>query len=166
MKKPYLETGKIVSVHGVHGAVKVLPWADSPDFLLQFDTFYLPGQRAMTVEKAAVQGTCVLLKLAGVDTVEEAQALRNQVLSIRRDDPHIPAGTVFQADLIGMPVRADGREIGKLAEILTMPASDVWVVRGEKEYMIPCVSAFVPSVDPTPGYLEVHLIEGMARDAD
>lgn len=166
MKKKYLETGKIVSVHGVRGAVKVLPWADGPEFLLGFDTFYLPGERAVAVEKASVQGACVLLKLRGVDTVEQAQQLRNQILSIRRDDPHIPAGTVFQADLIGLPVRSSGREIGRLAEILTMPASDVWVVRGEKEYMIPCVPAFVPHLDPEAGFLEVRLIEGMARDAD
>ena len=41
MKKEYLEAGKIVSVHGVRGAVKVLPWADSPEFLLRFSHFYL-----------------------------------------------------------------------------------------------------------------------------
>ena len=36
MKHPYLLTGKIVSTHGVHGEVKLLPWADGPEFLLQF----------------------------------------------------------------------------------------------------------------------------------
>lgn len=166
MKKEYLEAGKIVSVHGVRGAVKVLPWADSPEFLLRFSHFYLPGARQMDVEKAAVQKNCVLLKLRGVDTVEDAQMLRGQVLSIRRDDPQIPAGTIFQVDLIGLPVRAAGREIGTIREVLEMPSSDVWVVRGAKEYMIPCVPAFVPHLDPALGYVEVNLIEGMESDAD
>ena len=186
MNEKYLETGKIVSVHGIKGEVKVLPWADSPDFLTRFKTFYLvgggvldapnvsisdtrgpsgtPAPTALVVESARVQKTCVLVKFRGVDTVEQAQTLRDKVLSIARDDPHIPAGTVFQADLIGLPVRANGLEIGKIREILDMPSSEVWVVKGEKTYMIPNVKAFVPAVDLSLGYVEVNLIEGMEAD--
>ena len=47
-----------------------------------------------------------------------------------------------------------------------MPASDVWVVRGEHEYMIPNVKAFVPVIDLSLGYVDVNLIEGMRTDAD
>ena len=186
MNEKYLETGKIVSVHGIKGEVKVLPWADSPDFLTRFKTFYLvgggvldapnvsisdtrgpsgtPAPTALAVESSRVQKTCVLIKFRGVDSVEAAQALRDKVISIARDDPHIPAGTLFQADLIGMPVFADGKEIGKITEILSMPASDVWVVKGEREYMIPHVKAFVPELDLSLGYVNVNLIEGMQTD--
>ena len=200
MNEKYLEAGKIVSTHGIKGEVKVLPWADSPEFLTRFRTFYLvgasvarpygegrpmaapaggckpegeaPGGRpmaaptALAVESARVQKTCVLIKFKGIDTVENAQKLRDKVISIARDDPRIPAGTVFQADLVGMPVRADGREIGKIAEILSMPSSDVWVVKGEEEYMIPNVKAFVPEIDLSLGYVDVNLIEGMETDKE
>ena len=167
MNETYLETGKIVSTHGIRGEVKVLPWADAPDFLLKFKTFYLEaGAKALAVEQSRVQKTVVLIKFRGVDSVEQAQALRDQVLFIARDDPHIPAGTVFQADLIGLPVFADGAQIGVIREILTMPSSDVWVVRGEHEYLIPNVRAFVPELDPALGRVEVTLIEGMRTDAD
>ena len=56
MKHPYLQTGKIVSTHGVHGEVKLLPWADGPEFLLQFHTLYLDGKElnSQTVGYAAV----------------------------------------------------------------------------------------------------------------
>jgi 16S rRNA processing protein RimM len=183
MNQKFLETGIIVSTHGVRGEVKVLPWADSPDFLTKFKTFYLVktspqgeggaavkavtdegGADALTVEHSRVQNTVVLVKFRGIDTVEEAQKLRNRVISIARDDPHIPAGTVFQADLIGLPVHADGVEIGKITEVLTMPSSDVLVVKGEKTYMIPNVKAFVPTLDPALGRVEVNLIEGMETD--
>ena len=182
MNEKYLETGKIVSTHGIKGEVKVLPWADAPEFLLKFKTFYLAGAAsghpqtgepspldgrpvaaptALAVESARVQKTCVLLKFKGIDTVEDAQTLRDKILYIARDDSHIPAGTVFHADLIGLPVRANGIEIGKIKEILSMPASDVWVVKGEREYMIPHVKAFVPAIDLSLGYVDVNLIEGM-----
>lgn len=185
MNETYLEAGKIVSTHGIRGEVKVLPWADSPEFLTRFKTFYLvkpspSGEgvtavkavtdegrydaKALPVESSRVQKSCVLIKFKGVDTVEDAQKLRDKVLSIARDDPRIPAGTVFQADLIGMPVRADGAEIGRITEILSMPSSDVWVVKGEKAYMIPNVKTFVPAIDLTLGYVNVNLIEGMETD--
>ena len=196
MNEKYLEAGKIVSTHGIKGEVKVLPWADSPDFLTRFKTFYLVGSdahiapviaagndaaaarrqeasgdaslrnTALAVEASRVQKSCVLIKFRGIDTVEDAQKLRNRVISIARDDPKIPAGTVFQADLIGMPVWAEGREIGKISEILSMPSSDVWVVRGEREYMIPNVKAFVPAIDLSLGYVNVNLIEGMETDGE
>ena len=78
MKKELLETGKIVSTHGLHGEVKILPWADSPEFLLEFDRVFL-GKREYAVEDARVQKTCVLMKLEGIDTVEDAAKLRDQV---------------------------------------------------------------------------------------
>ena len=53
MQKKYLEAGEIVSTHGVQGEVKILPWADGPEFLLQFDTFYLDG-RPYAVRSARV----------------------------------------------------------------------------------------------------------------
>ena len=196
MNNNYLEAGKIVSTHGIKGEVKVLPWADSPEFLTRFKTFYLVGSdahiapviaagndaaaarrqeasgdaslrnTALVVESSRVQKSCVLIKFRGIDTVEDAQKLRDKVISIARDDPKIPAGTVFQADLIGMPVWAEGREIGKISEILSMPSSDVWVVRGEREYMIPNVKAFVPAIDLSLGYVNVNLIEGMETDGE
>ena len=61
---------------------------------------------------------------------------------------------------------AEGVEIGRITEILTMPSSDVWVVKGEHTYMIPNVRAFVPGIDLSLGYVAVNLIEGMQTDAD
>ena len=167
MKRSYLEAGKIVSTHGIKGEVKLLPWADGPEFLLRFRTLYLQGgARPLEVEFSRVQKSCVLVKFRQIDTVEQAAGLRDEVIFISREDPNIPAGTVFQADLIGLPVYSGGVELGTIREILTMPSSDVWVVRGEHEYMIPNVKAFVPEIDLSLGRVEVNLIEGMRSDAD
>ena len=114
MKHPYLQTGKIVSTHGVHGEVKLLPWADGPEFLLQFHTLYLDG-KAYQVEQSRVQKTCVLLKLEGVDTVEAASALRDKVVSIARADAKLPEGSLFIADLLGLPVYDGETLLGTLA---------------------------------------------------
>ena len=83
MEKRFLEAGQIVSTHGVQGEVKILPWADGPEFLLDFDTLYLNG-RPYDVLSSRVHKTCVLAKLRGVDTPEQATLLRGQTGSIDR----------------------------------------------------------------------------------
>ena len=91
-----------------------------------------------------------------------AQVMKNKVVCIDRDDARIPEGRVFISDLIGLPVYADGQEIGVLKDVYTGPANDVYIVKGEREYMIPAVSEFLEDVNVDEGYVRVRLIEGMA----
>ena len=164
MKSPYLPTGQIVNTHGLKGYVKIQPWADDPADLLDFDRFFIDG-REYEVEQASLQKSMVLLKLAGVDTIDEAAKLRNKELLIAREDVELEEGVVFIADLIGLTVLADGVEIGKITEVLTPPGNDVYVVKGEREYLIPAVKEFVEELNPEAGFVRVHLIEGMECDA-
>lgn len=165
MKQQYLDAGQIVSTHGVRGGVKVLPWADGPEFLTLFDRVYLHGHE-YALENARVQKSCALLKLGGVDTVEAAQALRGAVVRVNRDDVALEEGTYFIADLVGLSVLEGEREIGRLQEVMTMPGQDVYVVRGEHTYLIPAVQEFVLEINPAQGFIRVRLIEGMQTDAN
>ncbi len=161
MKLQYLEAGEIVTTHGVRGEVKVLPWGDSPDFLLDFNRVRIGGAE-YTVQSCRVQKTCNLLKLQGVDTMEDAQALRGKTVEVYRCDA--PADAIFVAELIGVTVMADGTEIGKIADVFDYPGNKVYVVRGEYEYYIPAVKEFVLSTDMEAGIMQVKLIEGMRTD--
>ena len=163
MQDRFLEAGEIVNTHGVRGEVKIMPWADSPEFLTGFQTFYLDGA-PYAVESARVHKSMVLAKLRGVDDLEAAQLLRGKILKIDRTGLKLEDGAVFIADLIGRPVFADGLEIGRIADVLTMPGNDVYVVRGEHEYLIPAVSEFLREVDPAGGAVHVRLIRGMRTD--
>ena len=164
MEQKFLEAGEIVSTHGIQGEVKILPWADGPEFLLDFKTFYLDG-KPYAVRSARVHKTCVLAKLEGVDTPEQATLRRGRKVCIDRSNVQLPAGTVFIADLIGCRVLDDnGTEIGKIKDVLTMPSSDVYVIQGEHQYMIPSVKEFVKEINVAEGFVRVHLIEGMATD--
>lgn len=165
MKKDLIPTGQIVNTHGLKGYVKVMPWADSPDVLTDFDRFFIDG-REYAVEYAAVQKSMVLLKLKGVDTIDDAAKLRDKEICLSRADTDLEEGTVFIADLIGLPVLADGAEIGKITEVLTPPGNDVYVIKGRHEYLIPVVKEFVEEVNTEAGYVKVRLIEGMQTDAD
>lgn len=165
MQKQWLEAGRIVGTHGVRGELKLEPWTDTPDFLLDFDQIRLAG-KCIAVEQSRVHKSQILLKLAGIDTVEAAAALRGQIVSINREDAHLEEGAVFIADLIGLPVYDEAHnELGKITEVLTLPANDVYVVKGTHEYMIPVVKEFVRNIDTASG-ITIHLVEGMQSDAN
>ena len=163
--KQLLDAGKIVATHGIRGEIKLLPWADSPEFLLDFPRLCLEG-RWYAVEGSRVQKSCVLLKLRGVDSVGDAAKLVDRVAQIDRDDAPLPEGAHYIADLIGLKVLSEGAPIGTLIDVLSMPGNDVYVVQGKHRYMIPVVRAFVDEPDYGAGTVNVRLIEGMQTDAN
>lgn len=158
MKLQYLEAGEVVSTHGVRGEMKILPWSDGPDFLLDFNRIRIDGKE-YKIESCRVQKTCNLLKLVGVDTVEDAQLLRGKIVEVYRDDA--PKDIIFVAELIGIRVVCEGDVLGTVTDVLDYPGNKVYVVKGEHEYMIPAVKAFVLSIDLDQNLMEVRLIEGM-----
>ncbi|MGN0998173.1 MAG: ribosome maturation factor RimM [Faecousia sp.] len=161
MKLQWIEAGEIVTSHGVRGEVKVLSWLDSPEYLCEFDRCRIDGKE-YTMEAVRVQKSCNLVKLQGVDTMEDAQALRSKVLELYRED--MDDEVIFAAELVGMEVFADGENIGKIKEVLDYPGNSVYVVKGRYEYMIPAVKQFILSTDLEKNEMQVKLIEGMRSD--
>ena len=163
MKLPYIEAGEIVTTHGVRGEVKVLSWLDSPEDLCDFTRCRIDGKE-VAIESCRVQKTCNLVKLAGVDTMEAGQALRGKTLELFRED--IDGDIIFAAELINMEVYADDRRIGVITDVLDYPGNQVYVVKGEHEYLIPAVKAFILSTDLSENKMQVRLIAGMRSDED
>ena len=161
MKLQYIEAGEIVTTHGVKGEVKVLPWMDGPEILCEFDRCRISG-REYQIESCRVQKSCDLVKLAGVDTMEAAQAMRGKVIELYRED--IDDEVIFAAELIGVEVYADGELLGKITDVLDYPGNSVYVVTGEHEYMIPAVKQFILSTDLETNTMQVKIIEGMRSD--
>ena len=161
MKLQYLEAGEIVTTHGVRGEVKVMPWSDGPDFLCDYNRVLI-GAKEYKVEQCRIQKTCNLLKLSGVDTMEDAQQLRGKVIKIYREDA--PEGLIFAAELEGVEVYCGDECIGKVSDVLDYPGNKVYVVKGEYEYMIPAVKQFVLSIDLEANRMQVQIIEGMRSD--
>lgn len=161
MKKQYLEAGRIVNTHGVRGEVRIEPWADEAAFLTRFKRFYMDGQ-PVKVRSCRVHKTLCIASLEGVDDVNAAMALKGKVIFIDRKDAKLPKGTVFLQDILGARVvDEDGNELGVLEQVLPAPAASVYVVKGEREILIPDVPAFILEKDADKGVITVRLIEGM-----
>ena len=163
MRLPFIEAGEIVNTHGVRGEIKMLPWLDSPEDMCGFTRCRIGG-KDYAITACRVQNTCDLLKLEGVDTMEAAQALRGKTVTLYRED--MDEDVIFAGDLIGMEVFSQAERIGELIQVLDYPGNQVYVVKGEREYLVPAVKEFILSTDLEANRMEVKLLEGMETDAD
>lgn len=163
----YPECGKIINTHGCHGAVKVEPWCDSPEVFAALPTVYLRegGElKPLKMLSASVfAGRFVFAEFEGVNTMEQAEALRGKVLHACREDLHIPEGTLLIAEMKGMRVlhAKTGAVLGTLADVIHPANTDIYVIRTEHgEAMVPVVPEFVKRVDEKEGIF-LTPIEGM-----
>lgn len=166
MAKKFLEAGKIVGTHGIKGDLKVQSWCDSPDTLCDFDTLYLDEKTPVTVEKAQVHKNVVLMRLAGVDTMERAEALRGRMLYLDRDDVELPDDLVFIQDILGFSVydRRTEQTVGTVRDVLTSnPAHDMYEITDDhgRLHYIPAAKPFLKEIDMEKGVIYVETIEGL-----
>lgn len=161
----YPECGRIINTHGCHGGVKVEPWCDSPAVFAALPTVYVKEgerMRAIRMRKTAISRNVVFAELDGVETMEQADAMRGTVLYAKREDLHIPEGVFLIAEMIGMPVYhvESGEKLGDLTNIIHPAATDIYVIKTPRgDAMVPVVREFVKRVDETGIYLLP--IEGM-----
>ena len=173
MIKEYLELGQIVSTHGIRGELRVNPWCDSPEFAKQFRTVYFDkkGEKSAKVTLCRPHGNIILMKLDTVNSVDEAAALRNTVLYIKRSDANLPDGTWFIEELIGCEVfDADVTEkkYGVLTDVTSTGANDVWYVTDDNknEYLLPAIKDVVIRVDVAESKAYIRPLKGIFDDAD
>lgn len=170
-KEKYLKCGKAVSTHGIRGTLRLECYCDTPETLAKMRTLYKKEKDGsytpMRVRAASVQKSMVLVSFADITTVEAAIPYKGTTLYADRADFKLPAGAVFVADIIGLPVLdADsGEKYGTLADVITPGGREVYVVDDVRggSFMIPAVDEFVKKiVDDGEGEgIFVKLIEGM-----
>jgi len=162
MGNKLLEAGKVANTHGIRGEVRLQPWADSPEFLAGQKCLYIDGV-PVNILSARVHKGCVIAALEGVDDIDAAIRLKNKTICIDRDNVALEEGRHFIADLIGLRAIDDGSgsQLGTIAEVLTLPGNNVYIIRGERDILVPAVPDFVKEINPDSGYIRFRLIEGM-----
>ena len=170
MQKEFLEAGKIVNVHALKGEVKVMPWCDSAEFLCEFERLFLDGgEQELEIQRARVFKNMAIIKFAGIDTVEQAEKLRNKILYMWREDIELDEDCYFIQDLIGLEVSdADTGEIyGKLNDVMQTGANDVYVIKGkDREYLVPAIPDVIISTDIENGTMTIRPLDGLFDDEE
>lgn len=144
--------GRITVPFGVRGWVKVHPFTEAPESLLEYPTWWVgrDGEwRELKVESAEVHGESVAAKLQGCEDRDAAALFRGREIAVPRDAfPAAGENEFYWADLIGLEVVNERNErFGKVTEMFNTGPNDVLVVVGDKERLIPFLESVVKQVD-------------------
>ncbi len=173
VKKQFLEIGKIVATHGIHGEVRCQAWCDDAEILADAELLYYDGKgkNPLTVLDGRVHKNVVILQIDGVTTVEAAQRLRNKILFINRDDLELGEHDYFIQDLIGLTVKdADCSEkvYGTLTDVLQTGANDVYEITDAEgvKRLIPAIGEVVIETDIEHELMLIRPLKGLFDDED
>ncbi|MCG2622319.1 ribosome maturation factor RimM [Arthrobacter sp. I2-34] len=155
-----LQVARIGRPHGIRGEVTVQVLTDAPEDRFVPDTEFVVEPAALgplTLRSARWNKEILLLAFHEVPDRNRAEELRGAKLFINTEETEDEGDAWYEHELVGLAVLVDGKEVGKVAGLNTMPAQDLLVVRtpeGE-EVLVPFVTAIVPEVDVAGGFVRL-----------
>lgn len=149
--------GRVAGSYGVRGWVKVAPQKGVAQTLVAAQDWWL-GEQVRRVEQARVHSATVVAKLGGIETREQALALKGLKVAVARSAlPDAQDGRYYLADLVGLEVvNGQGEKLGVVRQWFTNGPQDVMEVAGEKTRLVPWVAAVVKRVDLEAKRIEVE----------
>ena len=168
MMKPYLEAAKVVSTHGVMGEVRAQCYCDDPEILCHLSMLYLDsqGKHPIGLQQGRIHKNVVILKLDGVNSLEDAQRLRGKMLYLNRKDLALEPGQYFIQDLLGSTVADAGdpeKVYGVLVDVTNTGASDIYHIKAPDGRLLlaPAIPQVVKQVDPEQEKILITPLEGL-----
>ena len=164
---PLVLVGRIGRTHGVRGEVTLTHSSLTAAELTAVGSFVWRGARGesidLVLEEARPAHPRVLARFQGFAGRDEAAVLVNGQLwaeAERLPDPG--PGTAYAFQLVGLRVETeDGRPLGVLEDILQLAVHPVYVVRGERELLVPATPEVLKRVELERGVITVALPRGL-----
>ena len=132
-----LKIGQIVNTVSLKGFVRVVPYTDDNKRFELLKSVYLVDKKhykKYDIEEVKYQKNLVLLKFKNINTIEQAEELRNFYIEIdRKDAVKLPENSYFIVDLIGLEVyNIETKELlGKIEDVFSTKSNDVYVIKSE-----------------------------------
>lgn len=165
-----LKVGKIVNTHSLKGEVKVISSTDFEEERFKKGSKLLITRGNQLIREVVVQSyrnhkNFLLVKFEGIDSVEEAEKLKNLQIKIDSDKVgELEENEFYFHQIIGCEVFDENdKNLGEIIDILTPGANDVWVIKGEngKEILIPYIEDVVKKIDITSKKVNIEVMEGL-----
>jgi 16S rRNA processing protein RimM len=173
MEKNLFPIGRVVKPHGIKGKVKVEYFGEDLGGLSLYREIFIKDDKdkpeAYEVLEAIPQPPRLILRLKGIERIEEAEPLiGKEILIERKLLLKLEEGEYYWVDLLGMKVETEGgKRIGKIREIFPTGANDVYVVEGKRgEILLPATDEVIRSIDLKRGVMKVARMEGLWEDED
>ena len=163
-----LEIGQIVNTFGIKGEVKVKPFTDDIkrfDKLKKINIEQKNSKKEYEIENIKYHKDMVILKLKGIDQIEQAELLRNSYLKIdRNEEEPLEENTYYIVDLLGLSVYTEEDVLlGILDDIYNTGSNDIYVVKDElgKQTLLPAIQDVIKKIDIENQKIIVHLMKGL-----
>ncbi len=167
MRNKTLQVGQIVNTHGLRGEVKVVSWTDYPETFEELDSIYLEkNNEKYDIMSVRYQKNNVILKLDKINSIDDAEKLKNCVIYVKREQLGEPEEGYYICDLIGIKVIDENKNVlGKIKDVIsTKKCNDVYVVEpesGGRDILLPVIDEVILSVDIDKEECFVHIIDGL-----
>lgn len=162
-----LEVGQIVNSYGIKGFLKIVPLVDNNNQYKDFKKLYIQENKKikeLNIQEVKFSKNLILLKVEGIENIEDALKLKNFYLYAKREDIKLEEGAHFIVDLIGLKVYTqEGNLLGILKEVLQPGANDVYIVENDKkeQLLLPVIPDVVKDIDITNNKIIVKLLDGL-----
>lgn len=160
MNKGLFKIGAVTGAHGIKGDIKVYPLTDDVKRFEKLEAVMV-GTKEFEIEKVWYHKKLVMLKLKGIDTMNDALALKGADIKIDEQFAiPLEEGEFFIRDLYDMEVvTEDGEVLGLITDVLATGANDVYEVN--KNLYIPAIKDCILNIDIINKRMTVHLLEGL-----
>jgi 16S rRNA processing protein RimM len=158
---------RVAKPRGIKGEVIADLLTDFPERFegLETITAVMPdaGRHELTIEEHWFQSGRVVLKFLGVDSMDDAETLRNAEICVHEDEAvELEDDEFYDWELAGCTVETiDGETIGTVRELMRTGGTELLVVDGAKEYLIPFAEAICAEVDIENKLIKVDPPEGL-----
>lgn len=165
----YLEIGQIVNTNGLKGFLKIKPLTDDMTRFAELEYIYIQkGKELMKrqIEEVRYVKNMVLLKLEGINNIEEAEKYRNFYLKISKKDAieNLPENSYLVVDILECEVfTEEGECLGKMVDVMQTGSNDVYIVKNKegKEILLPAIKDVVKNIDIQNKKIMVKLMDGL-----
>ena len=172
--RKFLRIGKIISLHGIKGEVKIFPTTDDVKRFDNLKEFYILKEEdakddafsAATVYESQgvkyIKNTCIL-KIKGFDKIEDSNKFIGSSIYVDRSNAvELKHNEYYIVDLIGIKCFNDDNLIGNVKDIMKTKANSILVVDyNKKDLLIPMVSDFIEDIDIENSIIKIKTIEGL-----
>jgi len=173
MEQTLCPIGRVVKPHGVRGKIKIDYFGGDPDVFSLYQRIFVKDNSGrpepFEVLEVTPQPPRLILKLKGIERVEETEGLIGKEILVRKEDlPELKEGEYYWFEILGMTVETEGgRRIGTVKHIFPTGANDVYVVTGKrKEIFLPAIEEVIRKIDCQRRVIRVTRMEGLWEEED
>ena len=164
MSEKFITIGKITSKHGTKGEVKVMPLTEKINRFKNLKNIYI-NKKIFEILESKMVGNKVILKLAGIDEIDEAKNIVGYFIEISRSEAiELPENSYFLHEIIGLGVYLENNEyLGVIENIIRTGSNDVYIVKNKegREILIPAIKEVVKVIDIDNKKIIIHYIDGL-----